>query len=216
MTVMRWTRAVVGGLAVLAGVGAVYQAIAAQRDKSKCQPPGRLVDVGGHRLHINVMGQGTPAVVMDSGLSHSSLAWGWVQPKVAKFTRVCTYDRAGYGWSDPGPKPRTSQRISDELDRLLVNAGIDAPYIMVGHSSGGLNVRLYAIQHPEKVVGMVLVDAAHENQLERLPRRFLTYPSQCSPHTSLMPEGGCRRMTQIKAGWPCRQTWRVWCRTAPT
>jgi|LGOV01.1.fsa_nt_gb pimeloyl-ACP methyl ester carboxylesterase len=132
-------------------------------------PPGRLVDVGGYHLHINCSGEGKPTVVIDSGLGDFSLGWSLVQPEVAKFTRVCTYDRAGYGWSDSGPKPRTSQQIVKELHTLLANAGIEKPYVLVGQSGGGLNLRLYASQYPGEVVGMVLVDPAHEEQWSRLP-----------------------------------------------
>lgn len=159
------------GLTIL--MGAVYQAIGAARDRRKYPPLGKRVDVGSHRLHINCMGEGSPTVIMESGLGGSSLDWSLVQPRVAKFTRVCTYDRAGFGWSDPGPKPRTSQQIVKELHMLLVNADIEGPYVLVGHSLGGLHVRLYATQYPDDVVGMVLVDASHEDQRARIPQRPL-------------------------------------------
>lgn len=132
-------------------------------------PLGKLVDIGGYRLHIHCSGEGKPTVVIDSGLGDFSLGWSLVQPEVAKFTRVCTYDRAGYGWSDSGPKPRTSQQVVKELHTLLVNAGVEGPYVLVGHSGGGLNVRLYASQYPGEVVGMVLVDPAHEESWSRFP-----------------------------------------------
>lgn len=132
-------------------------------------PPGNLVDVGGYHLHTNCSGEGKPTVVIDSGLGDFSLGWSLVQPEVAKFTRVCTYDRAGYGWSDLGPKPRTSQQIVRELHALLASAGIEKPYVLVGQSGGGLNVRLYASQYPGDVVGMVLVDPGHEEQWSRFP-----------------------------------------------
>ncbi len=150
------------GLVVLAGAGAVYQAISELRDRRRYPPPGKLVDVGGHRLHIQCQGDGGPTVVMDAGGGRNSVDWSLVQARVAEFTRVCSYDRAGQGWSDPGPRPVSSQRIVDELDTLLVKAGIEGPYVLVGQSFGGMNVRLYAAQHPDKVVGMVLVDSAHE------------------------------------------------------
>jgi pimeloyl-ACP methyl ester carboxylesterase len=131
-------------------------------DKSKFPAPGDLVDVGSHRLHIYGIGEGSPTVVLDSEYNGSWLDWSWVQPEVAKFTRVVSYDRAGLGWSDPA-KPRSIQRIVNELHRLLANAGVGGPYVMVGQSSGGMNVRVYASQHPQDVVGMVLVNAAHED-----------------------------------------------------
>jgi pimeloyl-ACP methyl ester carboxylesterase len=100
--------------------------------------------------------------VLDAGLSGSSLDWDLVQPELGRTTRVCAYDRAGMGWSDPGPQPRTPSRIAGELHTLLINAGITGPYVLVGHSLGGKNVRLFAQQHPDEVAGMVLVDARGE------------------------------------------------------
>jgi pimeloyl-ACP methyl ester carboxylesterase len=127
-----------------------------------------LVDVGGHQLYINCAGKGTPAVVLEAGLNSGSEAWNSFQPGVAEFTRVCSYDRAGVGQSEAGPKPRTSQNIVDDLRRLLSNAGIRGPYVLVGHSFGGMNVRLYAAQYPEEVAGVVLVDSFHPDSLFRL------------------------------------------------
>ncbi|HEV2704555.1 MAG TPA: alpha/beta hydrolase [Pyrinomonadaceae bacterium] len=153
-------------ISVLAFVGTIYQVVATRLSVRKYPPPGRLVDVGGYRLHINCAGnevaQGSPTVVMDAGIGECSIGWSLVQPEIAKFARVCTYDRAGLGWSDPAPTPRTSRQIVNELHTLLVNAGIEPPYVMVGHSFGGLNVRLYASQFPEEVAGLVMVDACHE------------------------------------------------------
>jgi len=128
---------------------------------------GDLVDVGGYRLRLECQGSGTPTVVMDSGLERDRFAWGTVPGKVAEFTRVCTYDRAGVGESDSGPRPRTSQQIVKEFDALLKNANVPGPYVLVGHSFGGANMRLYASQHPEAVVGLVLVDATQEDQIAR-------------------------------------------------
>jgi pimeloyl-ACP methyl ester carboxylesterase len=151
-------------LLLLLCVGFVYQAFGSARGMRKYPPPGRLVDVGGFRLHINCAGTGSPSVVLESGIGASSLSWGLVQPEVAKFTRVCSYDRAGLGWSDPAPPPRTCSRISDELDRLLLNAGIPGPYVLVGHSFGGYVVRHFATRYPDKVAGMVLVDTIHPSE----------------------------------------------------
>jgi pimeloyl-ACP methyl ester carboxylesterase len=127
------------------------------------------VDVGGYRLHINCTGQGSPTVILEAAADMSSADWGWIQPGIAKHTRVCAYDRAGMGWSEPGPEPRDARQISTELHTLLTGAGIAGPYIMVGHSSGGLYVRMYAAQHPEEVVGMVLVDPGHPDMTARIP-----------------------------------------------
>ena len=129
-------------------------------------PPGRLVDAGGYRLHLHCTGTGRPTVVLAAGLGDYSIDWGLVQPRVARFTRVCSYDRAGYAWSDPDPRPRSLQRAVDELQALLTNAEIPGPYVLVGHSWGGHIARVFAAQHRDAVAGMVLVDSSHEDRLE--------------------------------------------------
>jgi pimeloyl-ACP methyl ester carboxylesterase len=136
---------------------------------AKYPPLGQMVDVGGYRLHIDCQGTGSPTVIMEAGLGEPSLMWALVQPQVSSTTRVCVYDRAGLGWSDKSPKPRTADIMVDELHTLLKNANIEGPYIMVGHSTGGMLVRLYAHAYPADVVGMVLVDSQHEDQFARLP-----------------------------------------------
>jgi pimeloyl-ACP methyl ester carboxylesterase len=115
------------------------------------------------------MGEGQPSVVLESSLSTDCLDWCLIQPEVAKFTRVYAYDRAGLGWSDPSPDPRTPEVIASELHRLLVNADVSKPYILVGFSIGGVYVRYYASQYPNEIAGIVLVDGAHEQQRGRLP-----------------------------------------------
>jgi pimeloyl-ACP methyl ester carboxylesterase len=131
-------------------------------------PPGVMVSVDDHRLHLNCSGEGSPTVILESGLGGNSLDWTRVVPGVASFTRVCAYDRAGYGWSDLGPMPRTSLRIATELHQLLQSADLPAPYILVGHSYGGYSVRLFASRYPEETAGLVLVDASHEQQFRYL------------------------------------------------
>ena len=118
-----------------------------------------MVDVGGYRLHINCTGEGSPTVVIKSGWGDMSASWGWVQPEVAKTTRVCTYDRAGMGWSKSSPQPRTAREYAKELHTLLAKANEPGPYVLVGHSMGGFTVIVYAHDYPAKVPGLVLVDS---------------------------------------------------------
>jgi len=148
---------------LLAGV--VFQFVTTKIDERRYQALGEMVDVGGYSLHLYCRGEaGAPTVIMDSGLGGTVLDWQLVQPELAKSMRVCTYDRAGMGWSDPGPQPRTSQQIVKELHTLLGNAGITGPYVLVGHSFGGTNMQVYASQYPDEVAGMVLVDSALEDE----------------------------------------------------
>jgi pimeloyl-ACP methyl ester carboxylesterase len=147
----------------LAVIGASYEAIMAAGDAARYPPAGQLVDVGGYRMHLYCVGEGSPTVIMEAGGGGNVLHWMLVQPAIAQSTRVCAYDRAGMGWSEPGPLPRTPQRIVAELHTLLSTAGIPSPYILMGHSIGGKYVRLYASQYPHDVAGMVLVDARHED-----------------------------------------------------
>jgi pimeloyl-ACP methyl ester carboxylesterase len=162
---MRWTTKVllwsVVAILVLLIIGAIYQAIATEIDQRRYPPPGELVEVGDHRLHIHCVGEGSPTVILESTSGGTSANWAWVQPEVAKTTRVCAYDRGGRGWSELGPQPRDAIQIAGELHALLRNADVPAPYVLVGHSAGGLFIREYAEQYPNEVAGMVLLDASH-------------------------------------------------------
>lgn len=133
------------------------------------EAPGKLVDVGGYRLHIHCQGQGLPALIFDSGTGGFSLEWMQVQKVLSRHTRVCSYDRAGYGWSDMGPLPRTSRRITQELRTLLGRAGVSGPYIVAGHSFGGYTAQLFARHYPQDTAGLVLIDSSHPEQIERFP-----------------------------------------------
>ena len=159
-------------IVVLSIVGATYQAIATGIDQSNYAAPGQLVDVGGYRLHFYCTGThvaGSPTVILEQGLGGISSAWALIQPEVAKVTRVCSYDRAGMGWSDSGPKPRDAQQIASELHALLQNANIQGPYVLAGWSFGGLYIHAYASQYPDEVMGMVLLDSSHPDQWTSTP-----------------------------------------------
>jgi pimeloyl-ACP methyl ester carboxylesterase len=149
---------VFAALALLALAGRLYQRTGTARDLVDHPPPGTLVDLGSHRLHLLSAGEGTPTVIFESGLMSTVLSWKDAQPEIAKLTRAVCYDRAGLGWSDPGPIPRDADRIVDELHGLLERTGISPPYVLVGHSFGGLTTRLFAGRYPEEVAGLVLID----------------------------------------------------------
>ena len=166
-----WVRRVlvafVGLIVLLLLVGFVYQFLATRLAYRNYPAPGEMVSVSDHDMQIYCTGKasGGPTVVMDSGLGGGLLDWQTVQPKVATFARVCSYDRSGIGWSESGRGPRTSQRIVRELHALLSDAGEEGPYVLVGHSFGGANVQLYASEYPEEVAGMVLVDSAVDTRV---------------------------------------------------
>ena len=188
--------AAVALMLVLALTGLAYQSLSVRRDTRRYPPPGRLVDVGGYQLHIHSTGEGNPTVILDAGLGDSSVVWFGVQPEVAKLTRVCSYDRAGLGWSEASPLPHTSQEIARELHTLLANAGIPGPYVLVGHSFGGYNVRLFAHEYPQETAGIVLVDSSHEDQLSKFPpwveQEFRTTLKQAELGRMLSPFGVVR------------------------
>jgi pimeloyl-ACP methyl ester carboxylesterase len=167
----RWTKRIVGGtialLLLAVTIGSVSQWVLSRRDLAAATPPGRFVDVGGHRLHIWCIGTGDPAVVFDAGLGGASFGSYEAMAEVSRFSRVCAYDRAGMGFSDPGPTPRTSRRIANELAELLTRSNMSSPVVLVGTSFGGFNVRLLASEHKARVAGLVLVEASHEDQGRR-------------------------------------------------
>src|SRR5918998_2761500 len=166
----------IAGLLVLAVMGAIYQVIATQIDQRTYPPPGEMVDVGAHSLHINCVGEGSPTVILEAASGAMSAHWVRVQQQVAQTTRVCTYDRAGLGWSEPGPEPRDAKQISGELHTLLANAaGTEGPYVVVGHSYGGLYARMYAARYSDEVAGVVLVDSSHPEQFTRSPEGRAMY-----------------------------------------
>lgn len=132
--------------------------------KKGFSPPGRLYDLGGFKVHLDLRGAGAPAVILESAFAGTSLSWIEIQPRIASFTQVVSYDRAGFGWSDPSPSPRRVDHFASELRRALLAAGVAPPYVLVGHSYGGWIARVYAASHPEEVAGMVLVDVSHPRE----------------------------------------------------
>jgi pimeloyl-ACP methyl ester carboxylesterase len=148
----------------LTGLGSLYQAIAAAGDRRNHPPPGRLLEVDGCRMHVQTAGSGLPSVVLESGLGGMSSAWGWIQPEAAKFSQVVSYDRAGLGWSGPDPSPKSAVLAARRLRSILWQSGAQPPYLLVGHSMGGLLVRVFADLFPDETAGLVLLDAVHPDQ----------------------------------------------------
>lgn len=139
-------------------LGLLYEMLGTRRDARVHPPPGKMVDLGTHRLHVLEKGSGTPTILLEAGLMSTVLSWSALQGELSKFYRVVSYDRAGLGWSDLGPMPRTADRIVHELHLMLERTGIPPPYVLVGHSFGGLIMPLFAARYPEATAGMVLVD----------------------------------------------------------
>jgi pimeloyl-ACP methyl ester carboxylesterase len=153
----------------LSAVGGGYQTIRDALDRRTYMAPGQLVDVGGHRLHLHCAGSGTPAVVLESGLGETGAYWGWISTALAPDTRVCAYDRAGRGWSDPASAEQDGIAVATDLHTLLDRAHVPGPFVFVGHSSGAGYVRIFAGRYPEQVAGMVLLDAQPTEAFEDLP-----------------------------------------------
>lgn len=147
-----------GLLIILALAGATYQVVGTRIDQRKYPPPGRMVDVGGYKLHMYCIGKGTPTVILDHVADTNSAQWGLIQPVVAGETQVCAYDRAGFGWSESGPPPRDARHSAQELHALLTAANVPAPYVLVGHSYGANVARVFAADYPDHTAGLVLVD----------------------------------------------------------
>lgn len=156
-------------LLLLAGAGAIWQRLAEQQDAERLPAPGRLVDVGGHRLHLHCAGQGSPTVWLEAGLGNDVNHWSAMFDDLAARQRTCAHDRAGLGWSEAGPMPRRAEQVVDEALRLLRASGEPPPYLLVGHSNGGAYVRLMAAALPGQLAGLVLVDPSQ------------THPEGCPP-----------------------------------
>src|SRR5215204_845310 len=181
-TMRRIGKALLGLVVVmlaLAVLGAIYQAIATMRAERAYPAPGEMVNVGGYSLHIRCVGQGSPTVVLDAGSGAFSAHWVRVQQEVSGTTRVCSYDRAGMGWSEMGPDPRDAKQITSELHTLLGKAGIEGPYVLVGHSFGGMYMQTYAARYPDEVAGVALVDTSTDpDQFSQRPEGRDSYEPQ--------------------------------------
>ena len=170
----RWLLFPVVAMLALSSFGAAYGNIALRRDVNTLTAPGTLHDVGGHRLHLNCQGHGSPTVVLVNGLGELSAQWARITGPVAATSRVCAYDRAGQGWSDETGSPQDGLSAAEDLHTLLAVAGEPGPYILVGHSTGGAYALTYAARYPQQVAGMVLLDSSSPEQFTRMP----AYPRQ--------------------------------------
>ncbi len=164
-----WTVAPVLGALLLAGVGGAYESVALARDADRHAMPGQLYDVGGYRLHLDCTGSGSPTVVLAGGMGETSPYWARIAPTVARTTRVCAYDRAGQGWSDSSPHPADGTQTARDLHALLESAHESGPFVLVGHSSGGVYGLNYAASYPDEVSGLVLLDSSSPRQVELVP-----------------------------------------------
>ncbi|MFC0557110.1 alpha/beta fold hydrolase [Planotetraspora thailandica] len=188
---------VVGAIAG-AAASALYQARGTRRDRRRFPPPGRMVDVGGRRIHLWTAGTGSPTVVIVPGLGEPGLNWAALLPDLAAESSVVLYDRAGLGWSDPFPWSGSALGAARDLRKALDGAGIAPPYVVVGHSAGGYIARLFAAEHPDVVAAVVLVDSSHPEQVHGLPRARTTMARQIV-RWRLTPLG-LRRLA-FDAGW---------------
>jgi pimeloyl-ACP methyl ester carboxylesterase len=213
-TMKRWIKlaarfSLLASLAALVA-GFTLEHIARWRETKSFPRVGRSVDIGGRTMNIACIGAGSPAVILDSSFGAPGYSWVPIQSKIAEFARVCWFDRAGYGWSDPGPYPQTSRSNAQDLHALLHAAGIRPPFVMVGHSFAGYNIRLYNSLYPNDVAGAVLVDSAQEDEGDRLPRRrgrrppsYLKYPLYLAART--LEATGVLRVNPVPLFLPRRQ-----------
>jgi pimeloyl-ACP methyl ester carboxylesterase len=155
----RWLLYPVIAILAFASIGGGYETVREAADAKAYPMPGQLIDVGGHSLHLNCTGSGSPTVVLEPGGGEMSSNLGWITPVVAGKTRVCVYDRAGRGWSEPADTPQDGVQIATDLHTLLQRGNVPGPYVLAGHSFGGLYVRTFAARYPDEVAGMVLVDS---------------------------------------------------------
>jgi len=185
------------------GLGCLYQALASSRDRRNFPAPGNIVSIDGVSLHLQVAGTGAPTVVLETGLGGMSAAWGWIQPETAKFCRVVSYDRAGLGWSGSDASPRCARKAAHRLRNCLRAANLIPPYILVGHSMGGLLIRVFADCYPAEVSGMVLVDACHPDQHLRSPaiQNHMRTGFKLLKHVPVLARLGYVRLSGLFDSW---------------
>jgi pimeloyl-ACP methyl ester carboxylesterase len=157
-----WTIRGAAGLLLLviapSVIGAVFEHFAEEADSMRFRPNGQMIAVDGHQFHILCKGDGTPTAILEPGLGLPSLVWAWVQAEVANTSRVCIYDRAGYGWSEPTEAPMNAENVSKKLHELLKGGNISGPYVLVGHSVGAAYMGIFATKYPKAAAGLVLID----------------------------------------------------------
>jgi pimeloyl-ACP methyl ester carboxylesterase len=198
-------------LMALSAIGGAYETVQERIDDGKYDMPGQLVDVGGHRLHIHCTGTGSPTVVLEAGLGDfSAMMDAWSAPDVAKNTRVCTYDRAGRGWSESASGPQDAVGVATDLRTLLRNADVEGPYVLAGHSAGGAYVQVFANLYPDDVAGLVLLDSMSPDQYEKVtnwPRFYEMWRRVSALAPSLARLGVGRVIARLGSGTlPSKQT----------
>lgn len=191
------------GVLFLSGLGGAYETVSETFDPGPDAMPGQLVDVGDHRLHISCTGSGSPTVVLEAAMGDfSSTMNAWLAPGIARETRVCTYDRAGRGWSDPAGQPEDGAAVATALHSLLARAGEQGPYVLAGHSAGGIYVLNFARLYPDDAAGVVLIDSMHPEQYERLPAwpAFYTMFKRASGLLPSLARTGVPRLVGLASG----------------
>jgi pimeloyl-ACP methyl ester carboxylesterase len=191
-------------LMALAAAGGAYETVQERIDDGRYDMPGQLIDVGDHRLHLHCMGTGSPTVILEAGLGDfSAMMDAWIAPDVAKDTRVCTYDRAGRGWSESASGPQDAAAVATDLHMLLRNGDIDGPYVLAGHSAGGLYVQVFANLYPDDVAGLVLLDSMSPDQYEEVTnwsRFYQMWRRASSLAPSLARLGAMRAVAWVSYG----------------
>jgi pimeloyl-ACP methyl ester carboxylesterase len=214
----RILKCLIASLGLIVAAGAVFQFSMTLWESHLYPPPGKLVDIGGLRLHINCTGAGSPTVIMEAGPNDSSVIWQLVQPEISRFTRACSYDRAGFGWSDVPNEARTSVNIANELERLLSRAAVPGPYVLVGHDFGTLDLRVFTAHHRQQVAGMVFVDSVHPDIHHRPPFNMASESTVANAYYHVIPWTVPLGVPRI-LGW-CRNNftfpnqpkeWARWC-----